>query len=101
MDQFDQDSRECALQTSANPTEASLGIVNDKAYRVGLEARQWVRTKQFTLPRPAPTADSTSTLALLDDLIRALQERLRDRQAESLRGLEVDDQLECGRLLDG
>ena len=28
-------------------------------------------------------------------------ERLRDRQAERLRGLEVDDQLEFRRLLDG
>ena len=38
--------------------------------------------------------------ALLDDLVRAHQERLRDREAERLRGLEVDDQLELGRLLD-
>jgi hypothetical protein len=28
------------------------------------------------------------------------QQRRRDRQAERLRGLEVDDQLELGRLLD-
>src|SRR6476661_8258013 len=35
----------------------------------------------------------------LDDLIRPLQERRRDRQAEGLGGLEVDDQLELGRLL--
>jgi hypothetical protein len=39
--------------------------------------------------------------ALLDHLIRPLQERRRDRQAEGLRGLEVDDQLKLGRLLDG
>src|SRR6266446_2535571 len=37
----------------------------------------------------------------LYDLIRPLQERLRDRQAEGLGGLEVDDQLELGGLLDG
>ena len=30
-----------------------------------------------------------------------LQERRRDRQAEGLRGLEVDEQLELGRLLHG
>src|SRR5260370_851589 len=37
----------------------------------------------------------------LDHLIRPLQERLGDRQAEGLGGLEVDDQLELGRLFDG
>jgi hypothetical protein len=35
----------------------------------------------------------------LDDLVRPQQQRLRDRQAEGLGGLEVDDQLELGRLL--
>ena len=38
---------------------------------------------------------------LLDHLIRPLQERRWDRQAEGLGGLEVDDQLERGGLLDG
>jgi hypothetical protein len=37
----------------------------------------------------------------LDDLIRPLQQRLRHRQPEGLRGLEVDDQFELGGLLDG
>ncbi len=37
----------------------------------------------------------------LDDLIRPLQQRLRDRQAERLGGLEVDDQFELRGLLDG
>src|SRR5262249_56018968 len=36
----------------------------------------------------------------LDHLIRPRQQRRRDRQAERLGGLEVDDQLELGRLLD-
>src|SRR4029453_16675862 len=39
--------------------------------------------------------------ALLDDLVRPLQQRLRDCEAERLGGLEVDDQLELRRLLDG
>jgi hypothetical protein len=38
---------------------------------------------------------------LLDHLIRAPQERRRDRQAERLGRLEVDHQLELRRLLDG
>ena len=42
-----------------------------------------------------------SSSALLDHLIRPLQQRLGDRQAEGLGGLEVDDQLELrGLLLD-
>src|ERR1700682_317366 len=38
---------------------------------------------------------------LLDDLIRAQQQRLRDRDPERLRGLEVDHQFELRGLLDG
>ena len=37
----------------------------------------------------------------MDDLIRPPQHGLRDRQAESLGGLEVDDQQVLGGLLDG
>src|SRR6266446_5003584 len=38
--------------------------------------------------------------ASLYNLIRAPQHRRRDRQPNRLRGLEIDDQLELGRLLD-
>jgi len=38
---------------------------------------------------------------LLDHLIRPQQQRLRDREAERLGGLEVDYQLKLGWLLDG
>src|SRR6266446_1513120 len=38
---------------------------------------------------------------LLNHLIRPLQERRRDGQAEGLGGLEVDDQFEGRGLLDG
>src|SRR5262245_40144215 len=38
---------------------------------------------------------------LFDDLIRPRQERGRDREAEGLGGLEVDDEFELGGLLDG
>src|SRR6266849_1907212 len=37
----------------------------------------------------------------LNDLIRPLQERRRDRQAEGLGGLEVDDKVELRRLFYG
>ena len=36
----------------------------------------------------------------LDHLVGAREERLRDYQADCLGGLEIDDQLEGGRLLD-
>ena len=48
-----------------------------------------------------PLATDCQECSLLDHLIRPLQERLRDRQPERLRRLEVDHQLERGRLLDG
>src|SRR5499433_2409285 len=37
----------------------------------------------------------------LNHLIRPRQQRGRDREADGLGGLEVDDQLECGGLPDG
>src|SRR6266852_2793167 len=46
-------------------------------------------------------AASVCSNCLLDDFIRPLQQRRRDCQAEGLGGLEVDNQLELGRLLDG
>ncbi len=38
---------------------------------------------------------------LLNHLVGARQHRWRDRQAEGLGGLEVDDQLELRGMLDG
>lgn len=52
VEEFDQDNRDCALEASANPTEASHGIMNQTVYRACLEARQWVRKKEFTPPPP-------------------------------------------------
>ena len=46
-EQFDRDNMECARETSANPTEAAHGMVNTKLYRACLEARSWVRKKEF------------------------------------------------------
>ena len=51
-EQFDRDNTECARETSANPTEAAHGMVNKKLYRACLEARKWVRTKEFDPPPP-------------------------------------------------
>ena len=48
----------------------------------------------------APIARSGHSPALFDHLVGAREDRLRHGEAERLRGLEVDDQLEFGRLLD-
>src|ERR1700726_2172893 len=50
---------------------------------------------------PADLDQFEAPLGKLPHLIRPLQERLWDRQAEGLSGLEVDDQLEVRRSLDG
>ena len=52
VEQFDRDHAECARETSANPTEAAHGIVNRPLYRACLEARNWVRKKEFDPPPP-------------------------------------------------
>src|SRR5713101_2489847 len=49
----------------------------------------------------SPFPGCYESASLLDDLIRAQHQRRRDRQAERLRRLEVDDQLELGGLLHG
>lgn len=51
-EQFDRDNTECAREASANPTEAAHGMVNTNLYRACLEARKWVRKKEFDPPRP-------------------------------------------------
>src|SRR5712691_6829012 len=48
---------------------------------------------QHALPGPRPPS--------VNDLIRAPQERWRDRQPDRLRGSEIYDQLELRGLLDG
>jgi hypothetical protein len=52
------------------------------------------------LPQRSSSQWAQSSVALFDHLIRPLKQRLRDRQAEGPGGLEVDHQLELGRLLD-
>src|SRR5579863_7083515 len=42
---------------------------------------------------------ASGVTALLDDLVGAGEDRLRDSEAERLGGFQIDDKLECGRLL--
>ena len=52
----------------------------------------------YTVPRAAITR--ASAVALLNHLIRPLQEGLGNRETEGLRGLEVDDKVKLRRLLN-
>src|SRR5262245_56223897 len=45
--------------------------------------------------------EEAAAVHLFDDPVRPRQQRGRDREAEGFGGLEVDDQLELGGLLDG
>src|SRR5262249_34349201 len=45
------------------------------------------------------TASEGTVIHLFNDLIRPRQQRRRDRQAEGLGGLEIDDEFELGGLL--
>src|SRR5207302_9257716 len=45
-------------------------------------------------------AEVSTRAASFDDLVRADEDRWRHSEAECLGGLEIDDQLERGRLLD-
>ena len=57
-------------------------------------------TAMVSAKRTLPTSRSDSVV-LLDHLTRPLQEHRRDRQAEGLGGLEIDDEFELGGLLNG
>src|SRR5438128_5922336 len=50
--------------------------------------------------RPLETSRCASARSLLDDLVGARNEGWRDREAARARGLEIDDELELGSLLD-
>ena len=51
VERFEQDSAECARQTSANPTDAALGVVDMPGYRACLTARGYIR-QQYPTPPP-------------------------------------------------
>jgi hypothetical protein len=53
------------------------------------------QSERLFLPR------SSNSAALLDHLVGEVEHIRRNREAERLGSLEVDDQLELGRLLDG
>ena len=48
-----------------------------------------------------PRATNNPSDPSLNDLIRARQQQLRNRDSKRLRGLQVDDKVELGGSLDG
>src|SRR5207247_2955576 len=98
-----------SCSTPSTPCSSIVGPSTPHAYsslrrRLGLDI-SWdvsVRTaagESSRTPRRAPAQRRTST-PLFDHLVRPEQDRLRDREAERLGGLEVDHELELCRLLD-
>src|SRR5207244_3091731 len=87
----------------ARPTALSWGI---PGYAHAGVRRSWGKC---AIAFPSPTASASKCPAGLtlgpfswmDHLVRPLHQRRRDRQPEGLGGLEVDDQVELGRLLHG
>src|SRR5215472_2391101 len=63
--------------------------------RLAAPPRLGARQAEPASPRRETPAGS------LDYLVRLKKDRLRDRQAKGLGRLEVDDQLELGRLFEG
>src|SRR5262249_38081650 len=69
--------------------------------RSAQSARSWDGIAQAAKPTAARRSwPRWSSTGLLDHLIRPQQQRLRDREAESLGRLGVDHQIELCRLLD-
>src|SRR5271166_483807 len=65
-------------------------------------ARRGGRPSRPLPARPAASLarEEKAATVSFDDLVGAGEDRWRDRQAERLGGVEIDDQLECCRLLD-
>src|SRR5205085_8378709 len=74
-------------------------LVNTSAARVKTGAVHWMRL-HLDATRSIAILLVASSAPLFDDLIRAQQQRRRNREAERLGGLHVDRQLEPGWSLD-
>src|SRR5258705_8948227 len=92
------------------PTLGDRTIVDDRTRHHAPRARMdgWWTTAARTTLSPATskprgqlkTALTNPPFSWIDHLIRPQQERRRDRQAEGLGGLEVDDEVEPIELLN-
>jgi hypothetical protein len=90
------------LRVSLLPCLAD-GFLLGRGHRAALERTDQEDSAQNgwqDLPQRSSSQWAQSSVALFDHLIRPLQERLGDREAEGLGGLEVDDQFELGGLFD-
>src|SRR5207253_9469494 len=88
--------------TRLNPTPHAIAVYASQPLSpVATQHSLPSRTLPFTWAGLSPAGSHQLCLAhSLDHLVGAQQERLRDRQAERLRGGQVDDEIECRRLLD-
>src|SRR5256885_15940039 len=88
--------------TRLNPTPHAIAVYASQPLSpVATQHSLPSRTLPFTWAGLSPAGSHQLCLAhSLDHLVGAQQERLRDRQAERLRGGQADDEIEFRRLLD-
>src|SRR6266478_3596132 len=84
-----------AIQVCVAAATSSLEPANAITGQIRTSSKS-AATRRF-IGRPL---GSVTVGVLLDHLVRPLQDRRRDRQAEGLGGLEVDHELELGGLFD-
>jgi len=86
-----------AATSLADETERVTGVENlPRAYRVRHLGRRDEMTGTPYLSKHPPSPDK---YALTDHMVRPEENGWRDCEGESLRGLQVDDQLELAALL--
>src|SRR5262249_54996229 len=86
----------CALAASGQLTAAPARTVT-KSRRL-MPPPALFSAGNYAVPSLDPIAEHS--LILFYDLVRAGEDRWRHGKVERLGGFEIDDQLECGRLLD-
>jgi hypothetical protein len=88
------------LALDAGGEIAAAPVLGEEGVQVGQQAHRRERTARRRRRREAARRLARAR-PLLNDLVRPRQHGRRDREAERLGGLHIDDQLERGRLLDG
>src|SRR2546427_7569768 len=81
-----------------SPPTAAAGDSRSGTFSLSVVHRLGAARTGFQAPFRRGTCAASS---LIDHLIRPQQHRLRNRETESLRGLEVDYQFKLRRVLDG
>jgi hypothetical protein len=82
------------------PKNGNISILKAFGRRPRCKPHRCDRPASETLNTPGLTRRS-KLVVLFDDFVGLREQRWRQRKVEYLRGFQVNDQLECNRLLDG